>query len=111
MQRGNLAGHDILDNFEIDTEIAVDQAIPGRSHLAPLDSGMRGLELFRQALDRLADDLQAAHDGSFKNLVGAKSFQIGTGRYIREISCFVKGMNKNLASARCLSARTESPRV
>jgi hypothetical protein len=54
--------NDLPNNLYVDAEIIVNDTIPQTDDFTPLDFGMLGLEILRQAIGGFADDFQITDD-------------------------------------------------
>jgi hypothetical protein len=74
-QLRNAIADDVPHEFEIDTEVVVDQDVAHAGHCTPLDGRMGRSELRGHLLGGFANDLKAPHERATQGLVGRERFE------------------------------------
>lgn len=71
-ENGDLRGHGIPDDFEIDPEVIVNQPVAHSGDSTPLDLGISLPDGLRDLLDRFPDNLEAADERPLEGFISQK---------------------------------------
>lgn len=103
--------HHVPGHLEINAEVFVDQDVSRRGDVAPGNGGVPRPNIIRNALHRLADDLQAAYHGVLLFDIRGKLLEVQTIRAVSKQVAGIENLTKKDGDASAHRTGTSSLRI